>query len=104
MELLSSLNDDVLYLLVEAVSLTNTLKPLSMTSRQLRRYCLPFLFKECTVRSSVPVKPQVFLPKTVWPYVSILHLVDRCLDQGATQRYSSNPQRYLKYSKHVLLQ
>ncbi|KAH9885234.1 hypothetical protein C8Q73DRAFT_305545 [Cubamyces lactineus] len=100
---LSSLNDDVLHLLMEAASLANTLKPLSMTSRRLRQYSLPYLFKECTVRSLVPVKSLVFLPETVWPYVSVLHLVDRCLDQAVAHRFPDNPRPYLKFSKHALL-
>ncbi|KAI0329975.1 hypothetical protein GY45DRAFT_1278586 [Cubamyces sp. BRFM 1775] len=100
---ITSLNEDILHLLVEAALLANVLKPLSITSRQMRLYCLPYLFKESTVRSVVPVKPPVFLPETVWSYVSVLHLVDRCLDQSVTHRFPDSPRSYLKFSKHALL-
>ncbi|KAI0329978.1 hypothetical protein GY45DRAFT_1412186 [Cubamyces sp. BRFM 1775] len=101
--MLLSLNDDVSNLLLSAVALTKSLKTLSLTCWRMRLLCLPFLFKECTLRSYVPIQPAMFFPRTVWPYISILHFFDNCPDQFVEVNSSDDrPEEYLKYTSDLL--
>ncbi|KAI0672466.1 hypothetical protein C8Q78DRAFT_971127 [Trametes maxima] len=92
---LLDLHDDILVQILEDVQLNGTLRALSLTCRDIRTLCMPFLFNQCTVNSRTPVS-YAFLPDTVWPYVKNLVLIDRCADivaedMGVPLQFAQDP-------------
>ncbi|KAI0787843.1 hypothetical protein C8Q74DRAFT_638548 [Fomes fomentarius] len=57
---------------------------MSRTCRLLRNLCTPFIFRSVTRTIITPiVHRDVFLPRSLWPYVRELIIVDRCEDRAA---------------------
>ncbi|KAH9885231.1 hypothetical protein C8Q73DRAFT_660101 [Cubamyces lactineus] len=102
---LLSINADALNVLLSTAALTKSLKALSLTCREMRLHCLPFLFKECTLRNYVPVQSVVFFPRELTrfnsPTVSILHFIDNCPDQSVD--FHGQREGHPKYTNDPLL-
>ncbi|KAM5544861.1 hypothetical protein V8D89_001759 [Ganoderma adspersum] len=60
---------------------------------------MPALFSCCSVLIKEPVNEDRFLPRSLWPYVKTLSLIDKCPDLVAM----NNPPRKLKFTNDRLL-
>ncbi|KAI0703694.1 hypothetical protein C8T65DRAFT_709229 [Cerioporus squamosus] len=74
---LLDLNSDVLVHIFEELRPGRHLRPLSECSKSLRSLALPVLFRDCLVKMKKPITTG-FLPRSLWPYVCCLLLVDAC--------------------------
>ncbi|KAI0768244.1 hypothetical protein BD413DRAFT_133032 [Trametes elegans] len=74
-----SLNDHALDSILTGLDKASLLV-MSTTCQAIRKHCLPILFHEASVVSKTSCIQKRFLPENLWRYVSVLHLVDHCLD------------------------
>ncbi|EJF56092.1 hypothetical protein DICSQDRAFT_72220, partial [Dichomitus squalens LYAD-421 SS1] len=74
------LDVDILDYIFQILRPARGLRSLSSTCRGLRTLSMPVLFKSCVVDVSRPITISHFLPSSLWPFVSSLHIVDKCSD------------------------
>ncbi|TBU40286.1 hypothetical protein BD309DRAFT_356250 [Dichomitus squalens] len=93
------LDVDVLVYMFQILQSAGGLRSLSSTCRGLRTLSMPVLFKICIVDVSRPITIFHFLPSTLWPFVSSLHIVDNCPDIRAMRL----PKHDLHYTADPLM-
>ncbi|KAM5544062.1 hypothetical protein V8D89_002248, partial [Ganoderma adspersum] len=77
---LNELNSDVLLQIFDYLQQDDALSPLSMTSWGVREAAIPVLFSRCSVLVQEPLNEDHFVPRSLWPYVRTLYLIDDCPD------------------------
>ncbi|KAI0768242.1 hypothetical protein BD413DRAFT_133012 [Trametes elegans] len=90
-----ALNDDIFDLLLPKFDKTSLLR-MSRTCSLIRKHCLPIVFREVSVESVFLPLTKRFLPKTLWPHVRVLNLVDECPDiyNNCLPDYMRRPLRF----------
>ncbi|KAI1792108.1 hypothetical protein LXA43DRAFT_360889 [Ganoderma leucocontextum] len=97
--ILNALNTDALLQIFEYLWPDGGLRPLSMTCWSMREATMLVLFSHCEVLVKAPVSTDRFIPRSLWPYVRKLTLIDKCPDLDAM----SDSPRELKFTSDPLL-
>ncbi|KAI1792098.1 hypothetical protein LXA43DRAFT_944518 [Ganoderma leucocontextum] len=94
-----ALNTDALLQIFEYLWPDGGLRPLSMTCWSMREATMSMLFSHCKVLVKAPVNTDRFIPRSLWPYIRKLTLIDKCPDLVAM----SDSPRELKFTSDPLL-
>ncbi|KAH9831524.1 uncharacterized protein C8Q71DRAFT_780986 [Rhodofomes roseus] len=100
---LRRLNADVLLQVFEYLRPMRGLRPLSMSCRWIRGEVTPVLFRACLVKPKKPICAERFLPRSLWPHVLSLSLIDNCPDLIAMRDPEFRIPQELRFTNDPLL-
>ncbi|KAM5544067.1 hypothetical protein V8D89_002253 [Ganoderma adspersum] len=80
------LNTDALLHIFDYLQQDGALFSFSITCWAMREAAMPVLFNSCRILVKEPIDEDHFIPRSLWPYIRTLSLIDKCPDLVAMKR------------------